>query len=186
MVSDETTEEKCNQLKELIADAEASLKEISDSRESMTRTIAISGGWVLAIIGLISSKIVSPDDFSLPNAVPFPLRMAAGGCMVMAIVIIALVMQVLTLSGAQRWKGRAFIFQHGIERLTQAEFQNEQQRLEDRLQTYQNVLVEDSSVLKEMKKYYERIIFSLFLIMPVSYLFLVAGIVLNSFINHSH
>lgn len=186
MVSDETTEEKCNQLNELIADAEASLKEISDSRESMTRTIAISGGWVLAIIGLISRKIVSPDDFSLPNAVTFPLRMAAGGCMVMAIVIIALVMQVLTLSGAQRWKGRAFIFQHGIERLTQAEFQNEQQRLEDRLQTYQNVLVEDSSVLKEMKKYYERIIFSLFLIMPVFYLFLVAGIVLNSFINHSH
>ncbi|MDN7351140.1 hypothetical protein, partial [Acetobacter senegalensis] len=92
----------------------------------------------------------------------------------------------LTLSGSQRWKGRAFIFQHGIERLTQAEFQNEQQRLKARLHTYQEVLVENSSVLKEMKKYYERIIFSLFLIMPVSYLFLVAGIMLNPFITHSH
>lgn len=184
MDTEDNTQLECDQLKEFIAIAEARLKEINDARESMVRTIAISGGWVMAILSLISGRVIAAPEIIQKNVTNFTIFTASSGCLLMSIVMIYFVHQGLKIPSSPKWMGQKKIFEEALSLLKQNPVLTEIERLKKRQEIYELVIANDTELLEELREFYRKLIMSFFMVMPIVYFSIVIGSIVFPYIHH--
>lgn len=183
MATEDNSQLECDLLKELIASAEAALKEINDARESMVRTLSIIGGWVIAILGLISGRVLAPTEFIRQNVTNFTIFAASAGCLLMSILIIGLVYQGLIIPTSEQWMGQKKVFQDSLKLQNTETVLTEEERLRKRLQIYKSVIDNDTVQLAELRKFYKRALMALFMIMPIIYFCIMISAIIFPFLH---